>query len=78
MIIDLQHQIKHLEAVNSKLVPDLEAYEAQIYELREKVSELELELKEKDRESYNMQKQLNEAKTQLIVQEQVIQNAGAQ
>ena len=35
-------------------------------------------MKSKDRESYNFQKQLSEAKAQILVQEQVISNAGAQ
>ena len=33
-IVELREHIRHLETVNSKLLPDLERYEAEIYELR--------------------------------------------
>ena len=49
-----------MEILNSKLVPDLERYEADIYELKQRVSGLNGELKEKDRECYNLQRQLEE------------------
>lgn len=55
-MLELREQIRHLETVNSKLVPDLERYEAEIYELRETIQLLGSELKEKDRESYQLQR----------------------
>ena len=36
---ELRDQIIHLETVNSKLVPDLENYEAEIYDLKYKMKE---------------------------------------
>ena len=51
----LQEQVQHLETVNSKLLPDLERQEQDIYQLKEQVQELQQELNEKDRECYNLQ-----------------------
>ena len=45
--------MKHLEILNSKLVPDLERYEAEIYELKEEVQYLRKALQDKDRECYH-------------------------
>ena len=76
---ELRESIAHLETVNSKLVPDLERYEKEIYELREQKAALQTELKEKDRECYNLQVQLAEAQDQVDMQEKVIsKEAGAQ
>ena len=52
---EMRDHINHLETVKSKLLPDLEKYEAEIYDLKTKVKEQESELKAKDRESYNYQ-----------------------
>ena len=68
----------YLEGVNSQLVPDLERYEAEIYELRTRVTQLETQLTEQDREQYQLQCQLREAKVQIATQEQVIKSVGAQ
>ena len=78
MISELQFQIRHLEALNSKLLPDLENYEAQIYELGQEKMQLNVQIKEKERECYNLQSQLNEAHNKISLQEQVIEQAGAQ
>ena len=59
---EMRDHINHLETVKSKLLPDLEKYEAEIYDLKTKVKEQESELKAKDRECYNYQNQLSEAK----------------
>ena len=53
--------MSHLETIKSKLLPDLEKYEAEIYDLKQRVKEYETELNTKDRECYNLQKQLGEA-----------------
>ena len=41
---EMRDHINHLETVKSKLVPDLEKYEAEIYDLKIKVREYEAEL----------------------------------
>jgi len=50
-------------------VPDLERYEAEIYELKEHNLVLKAEMKEKDRECYNLQKQLAEARSKIKLSE---------
>ena len=37
---ELRDQVTHLETVNSKMVPDLEQYDKENYELKEKMHEL--------------------------------------
>ena len=77
-ITELRESIVHLETVNSKLVPDLERYEKEIYELREQKVALQTELKEKDRECYNLQVQLADSQDQMAMQEKAIsKEAGA-
>ena len=75
---EMRDHINHLETLKSKLVPDLERYEAEIYDLKIKVKEQETELKAKDRECYSYQNQLSEAKQQLAIQLKIIEEAGAQ
>jgi len=50
--------VRHLETVNDKLVPDLLQREAEIYELKQHINELEKELNIKDRECYSISRQL--------------------
>ena len=66
-----------METVNSKLLPDLEKYESEIYELKEQALALKHELKEKDRECYNWQQSLATATGKIALQQKVIEEAGA-
>ena len=50
--------MRHLETVNDKLVPDLLQREAEIYELKQQITQLEKELNDKDRECYSISRQL--------------------
>ena len=54
-VTELRDQITHLETVNSKLVPDLEKYEAEIYDLKHKLKDYQSDQKQKDRECYKLQ-----------------------
>lgn len=53
---ELRDQVSHLEIIKSKLLPDLERYEAENYDLKQRVKEYETELNTKDRECYNLSK----------------------
>jgi len=44
-VTELRDQITHLETVNSKLVPDLEKYEAEIYDLKHKLKDYQSDQK---------------------------------
>jgi len=59
-------------------VPDLERYELENYELKEQAQLLRDEIKHKDREYYNLQRSLAEAKSTIRLQEKVIVDAGVQ
>ena len=78
MVFELRERIRHLETLNSKLVPDLERYELENYELKEQAQLLRDEIKHKDRECYNLQRSLAEAKSTIRLQEKVIVDAGVQ
>ena len=60
-VTDLKEQIEHLRIVNSKLMPDLERQESEIYDLRDQLEALQTELQEKKRECYHLSNQLIEA-----------------
>lgn len=60
------------------LLPDLERKDTEIYDLKQQITQQEKQLKEADRDNYNLQRMLDEARAKVMIQEKVIEEAGAQ
>ena len=59
--IELREQLLHQETANKNLMLDIEKQTQQIYELRDQLQAAQNELSSKDRECYNLHKELSEA-----------------